>query len=314
MSRLPPALVVGCTNRKRINASTPLQASSLPFGDQQQVAAEWQARLRSVDRDVNVRDLYCGRGFQEALTASSKFSGPLWVISAGLGLLNSYDRVAGYDLTTSRNSEQSVQRHISSGKLDEGSWWRAINRNRNPLSSLITNEARRGRLFVIALSSQYLELVAEDLLEVEHEHHESLRILSRTELSAHLKALTPCTIVYGDYLDGPDSPIPGTGADFASRMARHFADYVLREEPRGTFNMHHRLLKASLEGLRRPKQTKRIRRSDLEIIDLIHELWERAGGHSSRMLRLLRDEQRTACEQSRFQHLFHLAAAQRTSQ
>ena len=103
------------------------------------------------------------------------------------------------------------------------------------------------------------------------------------------------------------------GADFASRMARHFAEYVWKKEPHGTFNTHHQLLKASLEGLRRPKKTTRIRRSDLEIIDLIHELWERAGGRSSRMLRLLRDEQQTACEQNRFQQLFHLAAEQRTS-
>ena len=34
-----------------------------------------------------------------------------------------------------------------------------------------------------------------------------------------LNHLTTCSLAYGDRLDGPDSPLPGTGADFASRMA-----------------------------------------------------------------------------------------------
>ena len=244
MSQLPAALIVGCTNRKRAVPCRELQASSLPLGDQRELVAVWRQRLRSASRETRVGNLYCGRGFKESLHAATQLGGPLWIISAGLGLVNSYDRSTCYDLTIAPNSEQSIQRHVRNGDFDARLWWREINAGNSPLASLVAHEAPRGRLFIISLSSQYQHLVSDDLLEIAKQHRTSLRILSRNDLDEGLRELAPYTLIYEDYLDGPDTPLPGTGADFASRMARHFSQYIWPQDPFGSLQSHQELLKA----------------------------------------------------------------------
>ena len=66
--------------------------------------------------------------------------------------------------------------------------------------------------------------------------------------------------------------------------------------------------------LGRPTNAPRTRKSDSEILNLIHRRWRRVEGRSGRMLRLLRDEEMIACEQGRFRRLFLLAASQRDGQ
>ncbi len=141
-----------------------------------------------------------------------------------------------------------------------------------------------------------------------------MRILVRNELPPELEGLAACCLTYGSRLDYPDSPIPGTGVDFASRTAKHFALHVWRHAPYGDLETHKDLLETSLAGLRPARIQKRVRRSDEDIINLIHRRWERAQGRSSKMLRVLRDEERIACEQGRFKYLFKLAAMQRVYQ
>jgi len=316
MLRLPPALVVGCTNRKRFAAAADLVASRLPNGPQDVVLANWRDRVRYAAASARVSDLYCGRGFQEALAAASRLGGPLWVVSAGLGLVNSYSHVPSYDLTLSPNSEQSIRRRINSGPFSEGEWWAGINAGRRgvrPLKSLIEGDATRDRYYVLALSTQYLTLVSADLQRLRDRHRRNIRILTRNGLPAELECLAPYCLEYGDRLDGPDSPVPGTGADFASRMARHFAEHIWLHAPYDDIDIHRRLLDSRLQHLRRPTHPSRTRRSDSDIVQLIHKHWDRVDGRSSRMLRLLRDEKNIACEQSRFRHLFHIAATERAS-
>ena len=49
----------------------------------------------------------------------------------------------------------------------------------------------------------------------------------------------------------------------------------------------------------------RVRKTDSEITQLIIKNWEKSSGYSSRMHRILRDEELVSCEQKRFQKLFH---------
>ena len=115
---------------------------------------------------VRAEDLYCGRAFTEAIAAASVFAGPLWVVSAGLGLVQSSDFVPSYNLTITPTSDESIQRRLSSDEFRLDAWWRIVNRksrNHTPLTTLIHEQLRRRSLMVLALSTQYLYLVAADL-------------------------------------------------------------------------------------------------------------------------------------------------------
>lgn len=167
---------------------------------------------------------------------------------------------------------------------------------------------------VLAISPLYLHLVATDLRTLSANALERVRVLTRWRLPPALGHFAPASIVYGDQLDGPDSPIPGITGDFASRTARHFAEVIWSQAPNANARGHQRMVNRKLRRLRRPVKPARTRMSDSEILRLIHRSWRRVEGRSGRMLRLLRDEQMIACEQGRFRRLFHVAATQRDGQ
>ena len=317
MSKQSPGLVIGCTNRKRHPPEPTLTASSLESGPQSYLQAQWRKRLLRRHPRVCADDLYCGRAFTEAVAATDAFAGPLWVVSAGLGLVASTDAVPGYDLTITPTADESIQRRLSSDVFCPDAWWRTVNRqsrNQAPLSALIDEQLKHRSLMVLALSTQYLNLVAADLRTLPTEVLGRVRVLTRRPLSPALGHIAPASVVYGDQLDGPDSPIPGTTGDFASRMARHFAEQIWSQTPEEDACSHQRLVNRRLRTLGRPAKSARTRKSDSEILSLIHRCWRRTRGCSGRMLRLLRDEEMVACEQGRFRRLFLLAASQRDRQ
>ena len=317
MFKQSPGLVVGCTNRKRYPPELALTASSLELGPQTHLQAQWRKRLSRHHPRVRAEDLYCGRAFTEAVAAAGKFAGPLWIVSAGLGLVGSSDAVPSYDLTITPTADESIQRRLLSDGFSQDAWWRTVNRGSRtpaPLSTLIHGELKHRPLMVLAISTQYLHLVAADLRTLSSDTLGRIRVLTRWRLPPALGHLAPASIVYGDKLDGPDSPLPGTIGDFAPRTARHFAEQIWSHAPGADARGHQRLVNRNLRRLGRPAKPARTRKSDSEILRLIHTFWRRVDGRSGRMLRFLRDEQMVACEQGRFRRLFHLAASQRIAQ
>jgi hypothetical protein len=132
-------VVTTCTDRKRFPAPLDLNADRLGQGHQDSVAAEWVARVSTAQPAASARDVYCGRSFQEALTAARSTRVSLRIISAGLGLIDEEEPVPPYNLTLVRGKANSIESRISVGRFDAGRWWGQIQRRRSaqPLARLV---------------------------------------------------------------------------------------------------------------------------------------------------------------------------------
>ena len=126
-------LVTPCTNRKKRLAVPLLQARNLPLGSQEQAFAEWRHRVLSYTDRQPARETYCGRGFSEALATARATMQPLWIISAGLGLISADEAIPPYDLTLSAASLNSIQTRILSS-FCPARWWRQLNQLHKPVS------------------------------------------------------------------------------------------------------------------------------------------------------------------------------------
>src|SRR4051794_8508407 len=90
--------ITTCTDRKRYPAPPNLDASNLLPGTQSIVASAWRKSIRSAPAVGAATDVYCGRSFQEAVLAARSGRAELRIISGGLGLIRSDQKVPSYSL------------------------------------------------------------------------------------------------------------------------------------------------------------------------------------------------------------------------
>lgn len=305
---MTPILITTCSNRKLQAPSEQLRARNLPKGTLEQTAERWWANVEADSDTHYAKDLYGGRSFREAELASKANTSPLYVISAGLGLIHPDQQIPAYDLTLSRTSEDFIKKKIVE-PIDDAEWWETVNVTHGastPIANLI--HKHDDTIVLIASSEGYTRLISEDLCALKLEGQLRLRIFGPQNLSAIPGRLHKNVMPYGVSFDGPDSPIPGTKGDFAQRALRHFVEQILPVNSSiSAPEQHHEAIQLVSADWRDPTKIQRTQKSDDEIIDLVQNLWDRAKGGSGRMLRILRDEEQIACEQSRFAALFKQA-------
>ena len=301
-----PLVLTSCTNRKRVPASRELTAATLQPGELRSVAKTWAQRLHAASPVVSVANLYCGRAFRQAQAAAEQAQAGFFVVSAGLGLLSARARVPSYSLTVVSGSEDNILSRIG-GKPAASEWWHELVRC-SPFGESLTKTVRDHRgAILISLSVSYLGMIADQLTALPAPDRLRLRLFTLSPKAALPAALRPYFMPYDARFDGPDTPVPGTRADFAQRALSHFAENVLSRQPECTLDEHARTVDSLLADFRPPRLPTRSKVPDPEITALIHRHWEDVQGQSSKMLRLLRDDLRIACEQARFRDLFHAA-------
>ena len=111
---------------------------------------------------------------------------------------------------------------------------------------------------------------------------------------------------YDDRLNGPDTDIPGTQADFSARALRHFVGLHGKSKIISSISEDAELVKKTINQWKFPAPIKRLIQSDAEIKSFINKNWDLVEGRSGKMLRFYRDSG-FACEQSRFAYLFRSA-------
>lgn len=285
-----------------------MQAQDLPIGPQAYITKLWCDWLRDADDVMPAKALYAGRGFAEALAAAQHVGADLWVISAGLGLVHGGENVPAYDLTLSSGSDSSIQRKITDGPFDAALWWSDMGRRRRPKRSLANLvKSRPAARIVISLPGSYLELVLEDLLSLPSSDLHRVRLVGPLDTGAVHERLRPCVMPYDDRFNGPETPLAGTRADFPQRAARHFLEHMSMDTPSDDVIADAGRVRDFLKGMAWPELAKRKQLGDDDIVRLILSCWDRAEGQSTKMLRILRDEEGVACEQGRFQDLFKRA-------
>jgi len=277
----------------------------LPIGSTALLAREWSIRVRRTVPSTCAEELYQGRAFLEALKVSETTKSPLYVVSAGLGLLRADKKIPSYSLTVSPGTADAIQNRCTDTGFSAADWWTKLTARlglQYPLAHLIGGS--KSRLWLLALPRNYYELVIDDLGQLSDRQLERVRIVGPQLDKSEHRVLDACLLSIDDRLNGPDSPLPGTQTDFAQRAARFTYDTVIRGNLEGGVTAHRRAISRRLSAMRPATRHKRQSLSDEAIMRKIEKLWRVADGKSGRMLRVLRDKEQIACEQGRFNGLF----------
>lgn len=292
-------VITTCTNRKRLGAALSISAADLPAGSTRAVAVEWSRRVSASPRVALARKLYGGRAFRDADMASSGLGGGLWIVSAGLGLIDADTAAPAYGLTSVRGHPDCVLGKIDGGAAD---WWAALTQH----SPVHVDIPGGDGPILAALSAPYLAMIGPEWATWPESQLKRLRIFSKTSPAGRLAA---AWMPYDDRLDSTGLDRAGTQSDFAQRALRHFAETF--GEGTGHAKDDAVLVSNALSGLRARLVPERKRMDDEALLVLIDAEWDSVGGRSSRMLRRLRDELGVACEQTRWKLLFQKVAQAR---
>ncbi|MBY5324331.1 hypothetical protein HFN11_29150 [Rhizobium leguminosarum] len=292
-----PVILTACTQRKRVTPNPLLCARDLPIGTLGQVAKAWMAKVATVEAVAPAKDIYCGRSFVEAKKAAAIAQADLHIVSAGLGLIHSQQDIPSYNLTVSKGSQDCILDKLEDhGDTD---WWAALGGHKT-MNDLLD---KASGLIIIALPSPYLRMVAPALQGVSDALCDRIRIVGGRDVPDLNPRLEGVRLPYDDRLDGPQSTLPGTRSDFASRAGRHFVENVLATAPLATAREHAELVEIALSGWDRPLSKSGMRMSDSDLKSIVRDHWSRADGRATKLLRILRDELNIACEQKRFSRL-----------
>lgn len=305
-------VLTACTNRKRRPVDRRLTAGNLPVGSMSEVAADWCSRIKSADGRIAANQLYCGRTFVEAGLAAERCGAPLFVVSAGVGAIEADAEIPSYSLTVSNGGTDNVLSRMKERSASARDWWQFVSRD-SPFTLSLEAVCRR-RLsgpILAALPAPYLLMIEADLVCLPENVRARLRIFARGAETFVDERLRPCVMPYDGRLDGVASPLRGTQGDFAQRAARHFAEVVLSSGDGGSAEKDRIAVEKALAPLTAPTAIVRRRVTNEEVRGFMRNQWEQAGGHAARMLRVLRDDLRVACEQKRFQGLFREVKAEK---
>ncbi len=293
-------VITTCTNRKRKPVTPGLHAASLAADDLAGVAEEWGRRLRQSAELFPVMEVYGGRSFQEAKAVAESLDADVFVISAGLGLVDASEAIPSYACTILDGAEDGIEPKVI-GDFSSTEWWAHLKRvspfTRDLLEVLASAESR---LVLVALSDSYIRMLSGDFMALADECLAKLRVFTRAPLDRIPARLQPCVMPYDDRLDGSASPIRGTRSDFAGRALRHFSDFILPGAEGDTPDRHNCAVRKAMEEWPFPSMVERRRLTDDEILSLLYEHWEAARGSTSALLRVFRDQLNVACEQGRF--------------
>lgn len=292
------ALVTNCSARKSAVGAADLLHRNLARGPQSAVGERWLAALKRAPATTRARDLYAGRGVVRMQALADQLGLPLYIASAGLGLVKSEERVPSYDLSVSADTPSAVQRLIDHA-FTARDWWANLSRSpyATPINRLFDESA--DHLICIAVSNSYVPLISDELARLDKARRDRLRLFGAAD-SKYQPALRPMLMPYDRRLD---TLVRGSKVDFAQRAAEHFivALTTVKHFPTGV-DEQRAWITATLGKVPIKALEKRQVVDDEKIMGLARKL--SAQGHShTKALGILR-KQGIACEQSRFRRLF----------
>ena len=299
-----PIVVTSCTTRKRATTPPVVPAGGTRSESLSVFAKRWLSRLEKASRTTTAGELYVGRSIAEVKRVTHTLKTEFYVVSAGLGLVHESAPVPNYDLTVA-SGQGLLADALQNSRESAAHWWRLLaehSGHRTPVADMV--DKTNPRIVLLALPSNYLGLVSDDLTAIATEAQQRLRIFtSEAGLRKIPQELAHCVLPYDERLESV-SGFDGTRADFPQRALRHFV-LKLRGHTLTLADARSAVHQA-LGGLQPRTVPVRAKRTDDQIIDLIRRHWTTYSGNSARLLRVLRDQEFVACEQSRFRDLWRL--------
>jgi hypothetical protein len=305
-------VLIPCTERKRSQPDPELMARTLVSGNPTDVATDWATRVKNATELAKPDQVYCGRAFKEARNAASLLQAPLYIVSAGLGLVEEDRNIPAYGLTVSTGKPDSISEKITDRDWLPSLWWKALGTQETidtDISGLVSQSTPS--LVLMALSESYAKLIHDDLAALDEASMQRFRIFG-LGLANHLpEGLAPNIMPYDARFNGAHSPLRGTLSDFGSRAIHHYSQCFLGGIVDGANAASDRdALLLLMSGWSEPTIPRRERITDDHVIAFILENWATTGGRSGESLRFLR-RSGLACEQGRFKKLFYRAKSVR---
>jgi len=277
----------------------------MPKGSLKEIAKEWKRRLGEADERVEAMNLYQGRAYCEAVKAARLAETPLCVISAGMGLIRETDRIPPYSLTISDSHADSISNRVMDrAAFSPAQWWaalRSVGIRRRSVAEVVAKSKETH--FVLAVSSVYLALVAEDLLDLKKRDLDRVRLIGPRRKEEVHGDLQHVHMPYDSRLDGVKSPIRGTESDFPQRAGHHFIESALRMRKKPTLERHKAMVLRALRGWPYKEAIVRSKLPEAQLRRVVKKVLREADWHWSVALRILRDDLNIACEQGRFQKI-----------
>lgn len=304
-------VITSCTSRKKKVPTVLALEGTEHTNSLEALAQQWKQQVEAVDAMalVPAAALYGGRSMTEARRTAQQLAAPLYIVSAGHGLLNAEDCIPSYDITTSATPNNGLYRCLLRLKKAPTDWWQALVQAFGRDRSLTALMASSKALVLLAVPSAYLGLLESELAQLDDASLERLRILTSAHGASNLPArLQAAALPYDDRLEGLPA-YAGTRSDFPQRALRHFV-LALQGHALSRDAARQRV-SAAMAALHKPSLPERQRKTDEEIIALLRQNWERLHGSSTALLRYLRDDALVACEQSRFRNLRQLILEER---
>lgn len=295
------AVLTPCSARKRKLSSAPLDLVDLMSGPQDRVARQWLDQVGAAAGQVAAQDLYQGASFTRIRDVARAHASPLFVVSAGLGLVAGATQIPAYELTLSPSAPTRIQSRVT-GRFEPADWWQHIQSGRfaAPMQALGAGDGR----ILIALTRPYAQLIGAALADSPAAVIARLRVFGSGLAPALPAALHAQLMPYDARLD---ALMPGTRLDFSSRALAHFAALIV-DQPVGDLAQDAQRVRAALAPAVAPTNAMRPKASDEELVAHIGKL-KREGLSKTSALRQLREGLGIACEQGRFRRLYNSVSA-----
>ncbi|VEF36996.1 Uncharacterised protein [Stenotrophomonas maltophilia] len=293
-------LVTPCSARKAKLSGVGLRCSDLGPGTLEEVAESWQAVLRATEHELMpARHLYLGTSVQRVVRVGRHLNRPVWIMSAGLGLISAEERIPAYDLTLSPRAPDALQGRVK-GEFDPTQWWESVQSGpfAAPVSALATDASDNGRILV-ALTRPYGLMVGKGLASLPESIRTMLRIFGAGIRSVLPESLQSQVVDFDERLD---QLVPGIKLDGATRALEYFVS-LIRGRPTTGIVEDQALLDEALSRVQRLPHIVRSKVSDDDLRSLVAP-WHQEGLSFSQALRRLRDQRMLSCEEKRFRRIY----------
>ncbi len=236
------AIVTSCTATSTKSPAPLLQGRELPRDlTLQQAITEWKDRIeRSKDLTefaATPMELYRGEGYYAAMKMvdilSEDHDVELLTASIGFGLVQAEQQIVSYNINTWSKDEDSLDGIITKEPFRPYRWWSAINQSLSQIGNPITKLAESYDVIIVAMSTNFLGLIVEDLLNLVG--NDKLYVVmaksGKSFLPKALKTLQASkNCVFYDKRINDYSP--GNRNDMAQRAALHFIEHIWTKSPR----------------------------------------------------------------------------------
>lgn len=263
----------------------------------------WRNAIEKQISTLPARDRYAGDAWSQVLCAAEhpKIPPSLWVVSAGVGFIPSDHGIPNYSATFANNELDSVASH----REEKIEWWNRLVSWRRESNSIgcVTDLALQNpnSVFLIALSSNYLDVIKNDILYAR-------KALSSTNNLLVISSGTKKSQFLGDSLLPIDAKfenlVGGARSTLNSRMLRYIVQQ--NEGEQISASKVSESLRALSGGIENIRKFDRLQLTDGQIYEFVKNESNQNNAHSaSALLRRLRDKG-MACEQKRFRRIYKI--------